>query len=187
MQTKLTQSDLHQKLEQVSCAVFDVDGVLTDGKLYFSDDATEQKAFNARDGLGLKLLMGAGIEVAIITGRVSASSHARLVDNLGIKHYFEGSTNKLDTLNKLLQRSDWDYQNILYVGDDLVDIGIMQKVGVSVAVNDADPIIKEIADIVLDATGGYGAAREICEQILITQGKWQKIIKDFQQGLELTN
>lgn len=180
-------SVIEQKLSQIQLAIFDVDGVLTDAKLYFDDHGIEHKAFDARDGLGIKLLMEYGVEVAIITGRQSASTKARLYDNLGIPYYYEGVLEKRGKMEELAEQLGVDKANILYVGDDLIDLGVMEAVGVAVAVKDAEEEVKAVAHIVLEHLGGRGAAREICEKILVAQGQWEKIIHAFRYGKKYTN
>ena len=180
-------NNIADKLAKVKLAIFDVDGVLTDAKLYFNDAGVEHKAFDARDGLGIKILMECGIKVAVITGRKSQATKARLYDNLGIQHYYEGVLDKLSVVHQLASTLDIQVQDMLYVGDDLIDLSAMNVVGVAVAVQDAEKEVKDIAHIVLSRRGGQGAVRELCEKILIAQGKWHAIVESFKQGKKYTN
>jgi 3-deoxy-D-manno-octulosonate 8-phosphate phosphatase (KDO 8-P phosphatase) len=179
--------DIDNKLSKIKLAVFDVDGVLTDGKLYFNDQGIEHKAFDVRDGLGIKLLMDSDVEVAIITGRKSQASRARLFENLGIRHYYEGKLDKLSTLHSVVEGMDLSMSEVLYMGDDLIDLSVMLAVGVSVAVDDAVEEVKEVADIISSKKGGCGAVREVCEKILSTKGYWNKVIAQFKKGKKYTN
>ena len=178
---------LQQKLAQCHCVIFDVDGVLTDGGLYFSDAGAEYKRFDAKDGLGMKLLLLHDIEVGIITGRKSAAARARLVDNLGIIHYHEQCHNKLQKLQQLCQQQQWQMHNIVYVGDDLIDLSVMRAVGTAVAVADAVEVVQQQADWVLENKGGKGAAREIAELILQAKNLWQPCLETFIAGKSFNN
>lgn len=180
-------NDINNKLAKIKLVIFDVDGVLTDAKLYFDDKGTEHKAFDARDGLGIKLLMEYGIEVAVITGRRSGATKARLYDNLGIRHYYEGVLEKRSKMQDLASKLQFSMEQILYVGDDLIDLGVMCEVGLAVAVADAEKEVKEVAHWVLKRSGGAGAAREVCDQILAVQGKWDDIIDHFKHGKKYSN
>ena len=167
-----------QKLKPIKLLILDVDGVLTDGKIIYTDSGEEIKRFDARDGHGLKLLMRAGIGVALLTGRKSKAIMHRARD-LGIEHVYQKATNKIAVYEKILTRSKLSDKNVSFVGDDLVDIPVLKKVGFSAAVPDAVPEVKEIVDYVTSKNGGEGAVREICELLLKAQNKWKKVTEKY--------
>ena len=162
-------ADLLQRAKAVRLAVFDVDGVLTDGKLYFLPDGGEFKTFNTLDGHGIKMLMASGVRTAIITGRSSPVVERR-AKNLGITHLFQGREDKLVALDELLAELGLGYEEVAYLGDDLPDLPAIRRVGLGMAVASADPFVRQHADGVTQARGGEGAAREFCELILRAQG-----------------
>ncbi len=166
------------QLKAIKLAIFDVDGVLTDGKLYYDNQGNEFKAFNAKDGHGMKLLQQQGIPVAIITARNSALVDKRMKD-LGINFLFQNSRDKLVVFRQLLSDLDLSAQQVCYVGDDLLDLPVMHRVGVSIAVQDAHFAVKERADWVTQAKGGEGAAREVCDLILSAQDKLDAVIAHY--------
>jgi len=152
----------------IRLAVFDVDGVLTNGQLYRQDDGQEIKAFHSRDGLGLKALMSFGIEVAVITARRAPLVDQRMAE-LGIKHYVSGCEDKQTALTELLQALDISPDEVAYVGDDLVDWPAMCICGFKCVPGDGDAWLRKKADYVTHAHGGFGAAREVAEKILADQ------------------
>lgn len=166
------------KLKRIKLLLLDVDGVLTDGSVIYDDTGAEIKAFNAKDGLGIKMLMGAGIEVGIVTGRTSRALLHRC-DSLGISLVFDQVRDKTGVLEVISKEKGVGAEHIAFVGDDLVDIPLMKKVGLSVAVGDAHETVLEHADMVTSAQGGDGAVREVCEAILKAQGLWEKILERF--------
>ena len=149
---------------KIKLLILDVDGVLTDGKLYISDQCIETKTFHIHDGQGLKLLLNNGVDIAIISGRKSKATVKRMRE-LGIKHTYYGVKDKVKTLNQLKKKLGVANKNIAYIGDDLPDLEIMQQVGFSIAVANAIPEIRKLADHVTKATGGNGAVREACDLI----------------------
>ena len=162
-------ADLLLRAKAVRLAVFDVDGVLTDGKLYFLPDGSEFKTFNTLDGHGIKMLMASGVRTAIITGRSSPVVERR-AKNLGITHLFQGREDKLVALDELLAELGLGYEEVAYLGDDLPDLPAIRRAGLGMAVPSADPFVRQHADGVTQARGGEGAAREFCELILRAQG-----------------
>lgn len=162
-------ADLLQRAKAVRLAVFDVDGVLTDGKLYFLPDGGEFKTFNTLDGQGIKMLMASGVRTAIITGRSSPVVERR-AQNLGINHLFQGREDKLVALDELLTELGLGYGEVAYLGDDLPDLPAIRRAGLGMAVANADPFVRQHADGVTQTRGGEGAAREFCELILRAQG-----------------
>jgi 3-deoxy-D-manno-octulosonate 8-phosphate phosphatase (KDO 8-P phosphatase) len=167
-----------QKLKPIKLLILDVDGVLTDGKIIYTDSGEEIKRFDARDGHGLKLLMRSGIGVVLLTGRKSKAIEHRARD-LGIEHVYQKATDKIAVYAKILTRSKLSDKNVAFVGDDLVDIPVLKKVGFSAAVPDAVPEVKEIVDYLTDKSGGEGAVREICELLLKAQNKWKKVTEKY--------
>ncbi|MGY6588799.1 MAG: KdsC family phosphatase [Wenzhouxiangella sp.] len=160
----------------IRLAVFDVDGVMTDGRLHYSEAGVESKAFHSRDGLGLKGLMSQGIAVAVITARQSELV-ARRMKELGIDELIQGCRRKDQALAGLLERHQLNASQAAYTGDDLLDWPAMGQCGVKFAPADANGWIRERADWVTSLPGGQGAVREVCEFLLAAQGRleaWQQ-------------
>ena len=154
--------------KNIKLLVLDVDGVLTTGALWFTARGEEIKVFHIHDGLGIKMLLRHGIEVAIISGRKSGAVSKRMQE-LGLQYVYQGIDDKLAVLYELSAKLNLEYEEIAYVGDDLVDIPPMTKVGLSVAVNNAVPDVRRQAEWVTEAQGGQGAVREVCELLLKAQ------------------
>lgn len=171
-------NELLGKAKKIQCMICDVDGVLTDGLIYIDNHANEQKAFNIQDGLGLKLLMSAGIEVAVITGSQNAVIDHRM-KQLDIRHYFKGQINKQNAFEQLKNRLNLSHEAFAYVGDDLPDLPIMKQVGLSIAVSNAVPQVKEHANWQTQQHGGRGAVREACDLILTAQDKLDIALQRF--------
>lgn len=169
---------IQDKAAHIRLAVFDVDGVLTDGRLILGDDGTEYKAFHVRDGLGLVLLREAGIHVAVISGRESRVTAERMAA-LGIVYVYQNSNDKAETLSRLLARLDLNESQVAYTGDDLIDLPVFGRIGLSIAVADAHPEVRDRADWVTMAAGGRGAAREVCELLLQAQGQWDAVLTRY--------
>ncbi len=157
---------------------FDVDGVLSDGSLYFADDGVEIKAFNTLDGFGLKLLAEAGITVAIITGRRARCVELR-AQNLGIVHLHQGVDDKLAQMQRLLAELGLERDEAGYMGDDLPDLPLMRACGFSATPQDAHPLVREHAWLITGRRGGRGAVREACEFILAAQGRLQELLAPY--------
>ena len=167
-----------EKAKKILCVICDIDGVLTDGLIYIDNHANEQKAFNIQDGLGLKLLMAAGIEVAVITGSQNAVIDHRM-KQLDIRHYFKGQINKQAAFQALKTRLNLNDEAFAYVGDDLPDLPIMRQVGLSFAVSNAVDSVKKIASWTTELHGGRGAVREVCDLILTAQNKVDTALETF--------
>ncbi|MFA5531444.1 MAG: 3-deoxy-manno-octulosonate-8-phosphatase KdsC [Thiohalomonadaceae bacterium] len=161
--------DLMQKAAAVRLVIFDVDGVLTDGSLFIGDDGQEYKAFNSRDGHGMKMLLRTGVEIAIITGRTSQVVRHRM-ENLGIQHVYQGCVEKLPFFEELMAKLGLSPHEVAYVGDDVVDVPVMRRTGFAVAVQDAHHLAKRHAHWITPNGGGRGAARDLCELIMEAQG-----------------
>jgi 3-deoxy-D-manno-octulosonate 8-phosphate phosphatase (KDO 8-P phosphatase) len=162
--------DILSKATQIELVILDVDGVLTDGRLYLDNDGNEYKAFHIRDGHGIKMLLAAGVEIAIISGRHAASVERRMAD-LGIRYAYLGVEDKLSVFDSLLVRLGLLAEQVAYVGDDLIDLPVMTRVGLAIAVRDADPFVKQHAHWQTPSPGGRGAVREVCELLLEARGQ----------------
>lgn len=167
-----------KKCKNIKMVLFDVDGVLTDGGIIYNESGKEIKMFNVRDGLGIRLLMKAGIQVGIVTGRSSEALRYRC-QNLGITLIYEGVRDKGVLLDEIVEKTGFHSDEIAFMGDDLPDLPIMRKVGFSIAVADAHESVMEEADMVTHANGGAGAVREVCEKILKSQGHWKKLMEQL--------
>ena len=166
------------KIRAVKLVVFDVDGVLTDGRIIFSNSGEETKLFDVKDGHGIKLLMRSGIDVAIITARESEVVRRRARD-LGITHVFQGMKDKKMALEELVKASGVTPDAMAYMGDDIIDLPVLKRVAFSAAVADAVSEVIERVDFVAKRPGGRGAARELAELILKVQGKWDEVMKAY--------
>jgi len=169
-----------EKAKRVRLLVLDVDGVMTNGDLLYSNDGTECKAFNVRDGLGLKLLMQGGIKVAIISGRRSRAVDLRAAE-LGIQEVYQGVSDKVAIFEEIAKRHAVEYEQAAFIGDDLADIPLLLKVGFAVGVANAVEEVKKRVDFVTTHAGGHGAVREICELLLKSQGKWENQLQSFER------
>jgi len=170
-----------EKLKLIKLLILDVDGVLTDGKILYNDRGEEIKAFDVKDGHGLKLLMRSGTEVALITGRKSKVVLHRARD-LGIKQVYQRVTKKIEVYEKILRGKKLEDKHVGFIGDDLVDIPVLRRVGFSATVWDAIPEVKAVVDYVASRKGGDGAVREICELLLKVQNKWEEITARYQKN-----
>ncbi len=156
---------LLERARKIKLLVLDVDGVLTDGRLYFDQAGNELKAFCTRDGFGIKALQRFAIPVALITGRQSKIV-TRRAKELGIEHVYQGRNDKLDAFNDLLLRTKVSEEEVCFAGDDWIDIPVLDRVGLSVSVSDADELVQKRVHWVTRRGGGTGAVREICDLIL---------------------
>ena len=165
---------LRSRILPLRLMIFDVDGVLTDGRIIYQDDGSEIKAFDVKDGHGIKLLQRVGIQVALITGRYSKVVEHR-AKNLGIGRLYQNVHNKVEAYEKLLAETELKDEEVGFMGDDLIDLPVMRRVGFAAAVSDAIPHIVPYAHYVTHARGGRGACREVCEMILQVQGRWDEV------------
>ncbi|MGB5218797.1 MAG: 3-deoxy-manno-octulosonate-8-phosphatase KdsC [Smithella sp.] len=163
-----------EKLKKIKLLIMDVDGVMTDGRIIMDDAGHELKNFNVRDGHGIKLLQRYGIRVAILTGRQSKVVAHRARD-LEIKDVYQKVFNKKEVFEKILKKYKLSPDEAAFIGDDIVDIPVLKRVGFSVAVADADDMVKKSVHYVAKNRGGHGAVREVCEMILQAQGKWVEV------------
>ncbi len=164
-----------EKLSNIKLLLIDVDGVLTDGTINYTDSGEEIKSFNSKDGFGIRLLIESGIQVGIITGRKSNALNHRC-KNLGIDLLFDGITDKVKAFKKILEQTKIYASETAFMGDDLPDLGVMNRSALAIAPADATSYVKEYADIVTKKKGGRGAVREICDEILKAKKVWDAII-----------
>lgn len=158
-------NQIKERAQHIALVVFDVDGVLTDGTLVYGANGEEVKHFNVKDGVALKLLQTYDVHVAIISAKDSAPLKKRISD-LGIEHAYTGCKDKLSALTELNNKLGIDFDQVAYCGDDVIDLKVMQKVGLSIAPADAYDMVKKYAHVTTAALGGKGVAREVCDTIL---------------------
>lgn len=169
---------LRERASKIRMLILDVDGVMTDGKLYFDAAGNETKAFHTRDGMGIKALQRAGIEVAVITGRQSGAVQHRMAQ-LGIRHVYQGRDDKLTVFLELLEICGLDAEQVCYAGDDWIDLPVLMRAGLAVSVADAEDYVKQQAHWITRRNGGDGAVREICNLLLTAQQKDQTILDEI--------
>lgn len=169
---------LKTKIKDVRLLVLDVDGVLTDGKLYYGPNGSEIKAFSTLDGHGIKLLQRTGVEVAIITGRCSEQV-SRRAEALGIRHVIQGREDKFTALKELLGQNPLPLEQVAMMGDDWPDLHAMLNVGLALTVPNAHVEVRQRAHWQSQSTGGFGAVREACDLILLAQGNYMSSLAQF--------
>jgi len=169
---------LVERLRRVTCVALDVDGVLTDGRIYVADDGKRIRAFDVKDGSGIIYLQRAGLRVALLSGESHEAVRHR-AERLGIRTVLLGYKNKTEGLEKLLSAEKVTADNVCYVGDDLPDVPVMRAVGLAVAVADAHPLVRECSHWVTRCPGGRGAVREVAERLLKTQDKWTEVVSRY--------
>jgi len=174
----IVESLLEEKLRRIRLLILDVDGVLTDGAIIYSDSGGEIKHFDVRDGHGIKLLMRAGIGVALVTARESRVVATRARD-LGIDMLFQGRKDKLACFADILEQEGLGADETAFVGDDLVDLPVLRRVGFSASVPEGVKEVRERVDYITKAPGGRGAVREVCEMILRVQGLWDGLLQRY--------
>ncbi|MEZ5547044.1 MAG: HAD family hydrolase [Pseudomonadales bacterium] len=167
-----------QKAKAIKLLVLDIDGVMTDGRLYFSAQGEALKVFNILDGLGIKLLRNSGVEVAIISGRRSEALAKRASD-LGINHLYQGREDKIQALTELITPLELSFAEVAHLGDDLPDLPVIRKVGLGMAVANAYELVKHHADWCSTAKGGEGAVREACDFIMSAQGTLDDALQPY--------
>ena len=164
---------------KIKLVILDVDGVMTDGTLYYGNNGEELKGFNIQDGLGIKLLQKHGIQVGIITGRVSELLQRRATE-LSINLLIQGRDDKLIALDELLKSRQESLEEIAFMGDDLPDLSAISEVGLGIAVANACSTVAEVAKWQTLKAGGNGAVRELAEMLLTAQGKWARTVSSYQ-------
>jgi 3-deoxy-D-manno-octulosonate 8-phosphate phosphatase (KDO 8-P phosphatase) len=167
-----------EKAKQLKLLILDVDGVLTDGRLFFDGLGNEYKCFHARDGHGIKLLRQTGVEVAVISGRKSNSVALRM-QSLGIEYVYQGFENKIAALDEIIEKTGIMPEHMAHVGDDLLDLPIMIRVGLAIAVNDANFAVKQRAHWCTTLSGGLGAVREVCDLIMQAQDNFDDVLNIY--------
>jgi len=170
--------EISERAARVRLVIFDVDGVLTDGSLFIDADGREIKAFHSRDGHGMKMLQSSGVELGIITGRTSEVVEHRM-KSLGVEHVYQGQQEKLPAFVELIGKLGLEPEQVAYVGDDVVDLPIMCRVGLAIAVQDAHALVCKHAHWQTSQPGGRGAAREVCELIMMAQGTLDASLQDY--------
>lgn len=170
--------DLERRASRIKLILMDCDGVLTDGRLWLTEDGNEQKSFNTHDGLGLTLLHRAGLRSGIISGR-NSSAVSRRAEQLGIEFVRQGDPEKNAAFEEILGQAEVDESEVAFIGDDLTDIPLMQRVELAVAVADAVAETRSVAHYVTRAAGGRGAVREVIELVLKSQGRWNDLLEHY--------
>jgi 3-deoxy-D-manno-octulosonate 8-phosphate phosphatase (KDO 8-P phosphatase) len=170
--------DLNQRAKGVRLLVLDVDGVLTDGRLYYGGDDVELKAFHIQDGHGIKMLRATGVEVAIITGRTSRAVELR-AENLGVPYLYQGVADKLVVFDQLLAHVRLAPAAAAAMGDDLPDLPVLRRCGFAACVPEAPAVVRSHAHYVTDRPGGAGAVREVCELLMAAQGTLEAKLQEY--------
>ncbi|MGL5392240.1 MAG: 3-deoxy-manno-octulosonate-8-phosphatase KdsC [Shewanella sp.] len=163
--------EVWQKAQRIKLLICDVDGVFSDGRIYLSNSGEELKAFHTRDGYGVRSLLTSGFNLAVITGRQSKIVENRMTA-LGVTHIYQGIDNKFEPYEALLALYNVTPEEVAYIGDDIVDLPVMQAVGLSVCVADGHPYVRQQADFVTELKGGHGALRELADLLLLSQNKF---------------
>ncbi|MFT7223898.1 MAG: 3-deoxy-D-manno-octulosonate 8-phosphate phosphatase (KDO 8-P phosphatase) [Cellvibrionaceae bacterium] len=180
MDTKNLSDEILQRARQIKVLVLDVDGVMTDGKLIFTNGGEEIKTFNVKDGHGIKSLQNIGLPVAIITGRCS-DIVARRAKELGIRHLIQGREDKLTALEELLASVDnvSEFQHIAYMGDDYPDLPVIRRVGFGTSPADGHWVVKQNSHWISDFNGGGGAVRQLCDLLMLAQGHFDRQLEPY--------
>ncbi|MCB1737163.1 MAG: 3-deoxy-manno-octulosonate-8-phosphatase KdsC [Gammaproteobacteria bacterium] len=170
--------DILARAARIKLVIFDVDGVLTDGSLFLGDHGEEYKAFNSRDGHGMKMLQQAGVAIGIITGRTSNVVRYRM-ESLGVQYVYQGQLDKLPAYLDLLEKTGLKPEETAYVGDDVVDLPIMGHAGLAIAVADAHPLVLRHAHWQTPHAGGRGAGRDVCEMLMEGHGVLDEMLSHY--------
>jgi len=166
-------------IDRIRAVILDVDGVLTDGRIGYAGDPDEIKFFDVRDGLGVKLLQAAGLKVGLLSGRASPANRRR-AEELRLDGVVEGEADKIRGLTRLLEQFALEPAECCFVGDDLIDVPVLRRVGLGVAVADAAAEVRQAAHWVTDRPGGHGAVREVAERLLKQAGRWQEVTRRYE-------
>lgn len=170
---------MNEKLKNIKLLLLDVDGVMTDGGIIYDANGLETKRFNVKDGHGIKMLQRHGIEVGIITGRTSVVVDFRAKE-LGIELVYQGALKKLVSYDDIKEKTGLSDSQIAYMGDDVIDVPVLRRVGFSAAPKDALPEVSALVDYVASCGGGKGAVREICDLILKGRGFWDEVVSRYE-------
>jgi 3-deoxy-D-manno-octulosonate 8-phosphate phosphatase (KDO 8-P phosphatase) len=171
-------TSVEQRASRIKLLLMDCDGVLTDGRLWLTEDGDDQKSFNTHDGLGLSLFHQSGLKSGIISGRNSRAVDRR-ASELGIEFVRQGDPDKIAAFEQVVRLAGVDTNEVAFIGDDLTDIPVMQRSALAVAVADAVEETRSVAHYVTRAKGGRGAVREVIEIILKSQGRWQGVVDNY--------
>lgn len=163
--------DVWQRAQKIKLLICDVDGVFSDGRIYLSNSGEELKAFHTRDGYGVRSLLTSGFNLAVITGRQSKIVENRMTA-LGVTHIYQGVDNKFEPYEALLALYGITPEEVAYIGDDIVDLPVMNVVGLAVSVADGHPYVRQHAHFVTTLNGGHGALRELTDLLLLSQNKF---------------
>jgi 3-deoxy-D-manno-octulosonate 8-phosphate phosphatase (KDO 8-P phosphatase) len=174
----IERAEIERRAQHIKLLLMDCDGVLTDGRITIVGESDEQKSFHARDGHGLVLLHRAGLRSGIISGRTS-SAVVRRARELGVTYLHQGSLDKMKEFEQVLAEAALDGAEVAYMGDDVVDIPLMERAGLAVAVADATDETRAAAHYVTSLPGGFGAVREVAELILKAQGRWAELMRRY--------
>lgn len=174
----LSPEALLERQRRIRLLVLDVDGVLTDGSLFLGDGGEQYKAFNSRDGHGIRMAQQGGLEIAVLTGRTSAVVAHRMQD-LGVRHLVQGRLDKREAMAELLEQTGFPPAESAYMGDDILDLPAMRQTALGIAVADAHPLVLEHADWHTRAPGGRGAVREVCEALLAARNRLEDIYRGY--------
>jgi len=169
---------MEEKLKKIKLLILDVDGVLTDGRIIFDSNGIESKFFNVKDGHGIKMLQRSGIEVGIISGRESQVVYNRAVE-LGINQVYQKSLDKLVPYRQMLEATGLTDEQVAFMGDDVIDIPLLKRVGFAAAPADAVDEVFPFAHFVSKNRGGWGAVREVCDLLLKAQGSWDTVTSRY--------
>ncbi len=170
--------DLRETASRIKLLVLDVDGVLTDGTLSYSESGEHVKNFNAKDGLGIRLAMNNGIDIAIITARNSPILKKRMTD-LDIVHFYGGQHDKADALDQIMGNLNLSTEQVAYVGDDILDLPVMRMVGLPITVSDGHELVKDVAAWTTSLPGGRGAVREVTDGLIACRGDLLEAVNEF--------
>jgi len=170
--------DLRARARDIRLLVLDVDGVLTNGRLYYGANGDALKAFHIHDGLGLKMLRATGVEVAIVTGRTSRAVELR-AENLGVPHLFQGVGDKLVVFEQLLKRLTLPPEAAAAMGDDLPDLPVLRRCGFAACVPEAPTLVRSHSHYIAERSGGAGAVRELCELLMVAQGTLEAGMREY--------
>jgi len=169
---------LEQRANRIKMVIFDVDGVMTDGRLIIGDDGLEYKCFNTQDGLGMKLIKATGVDMAIITGRTSKVV-AQRAESTGVSYFYQGVDDKLQAFEELLEETGLQPEQCAFMGDDVVDLPPMRRAGLALTVPQAHDLVKQHAHYITKLQAGQGAVREACELIMRAQGTLDSQLAQF--------
>jgi len=170
--------EILERAKPVRLVAFDVDGVLTDGSLFFGDQGQEYKVFNSKDGHGMTMLRQTGVKLAVISGRSSEAVRFRM-RSLGAEHLYLGRQDKISAYEELKRATGLADHQIAYVGDDVVDLPVMRRVGLAIAVADAHPLVRQCAHWHTPSPGGRGAGRDVCELVMEAQGTLEPMMERY--------